>query len=273
MIKLRVITRLIAFLVATLGIYAMWSIGQLICLLRPHEQLRWRNFAFRTWARSMCRIIGVRVNRLGNPPQAPFLLVTNHLSYVDIIAIASQVDCTFVAKRQVATWPLLGFMARHLGIIFLDRNGIADVPRVANVMRDAIQHGQGVVLFPEGTSSPGQTVLPFYSPLFEPVIQLDLPVWFSSVHYHSPDPERPAHLAVCWWGDMTFLDHLLGLFALPYVDAQLQFGAVPIYERNRKQLAKQLHAEISHIFVPSATQDASLTYANQGPAWLKMTGV
>ena len=93
------------------------------------------------------------------------------------------------------------------------------------------------------------------------------------MYYHSPDPERPAHLAVCWWGDMTFLDHLIGLFALPCVDAQLHIGAMPIYKHHRKQLAKQLHAEMSHIFAPSAAQDASLTYVNQGPAWLKMTGV
>ncbi|MCW1968778.1 MAG: 1-acyl-sn-glycerol-3-phosphate acyltransferase [Anaerolineae bacterium] len=271
MSKLRIVLRLIAFLAVTVGVYLIWSAGQLVCLHAHQRRLAWRNWAFGTWARLMCRVIGLRVSQRGPLPKPPFLLVTNHLSYLDVIVIAAQVNCTLVAKQQVATWPLLGAMARRIGIIFLDRANIADVSRTGEVMRSAIQDGQGVVLFPEGTSSPGQRVLPFYSPLFEPVVRLGLPVSYASLSYRSPAPARPAHLNVCWWGDMTFLDHLLGLFALPYVEADVHFGAAPVYDGDRKRLAKRLHAEINQIFIPSAAQDASLDYA-QGPAWLKATG-
>lgn len=271
MSKLRIVLRLVAFLIVTVGMYLVWSAGQLVCLHADQRRLTWRNWVFGTWARLMCRVIGVRVRARGPLPQTPFLLVTNHLSYLDVIVIAAQVNCTFVAKQQVATWPLLGAMAQRLGIIFLNRDNIADVPRVGEVIQTALQAGQGVVLFPEGTSSPGQRVLPFYSPLFEPVVRLGLPVNYASLNYNSPDPAHPAHLSVCWWGDMTFLDHLLGLFALPHVEADVHFGVAPVHECDRKRLAKRLHTEISQIFTPSATQDASLDYT-RGPAWLKATG-
>src|SRR5204862_3322826 len=100
------------------------------------------------------------------------LLVSNHLSYLDIVVLSSIRPCVFCAVRDVARWPLFGWLAHAAGTIFVDRERKFSSPKVVNSIRDAIAGGPVVVLFPEGTSSDGSKVLPFKSALVEPAVQL-----------------------------------------------------------------------------------------------------
>ena len=103
------------------------------------------------------------------------LLVSNHLSYLDIVVLSSIRPCVFVAKRDVARWPLFGWLAHAAGTIFVDRERRFSTEFV-NGIHEAIAAGLPVVLFPEGTSSDGSTVLPFKSALLESAVQLRSPV-------------------------------------------------------------------------------------------------
>jgi 1-acyl-sn-glycerol-3-phosphate acyltransferase len=183
----------------------------------------------------------MRITVEGVPPKPPFLLVSNHLSYADIVLLATQVDCVFVAKRDVRSWPILGLIIESMGTIFIDRTSRRDVMRVNEQIDRALQAGDGVVLFAEGTSSPGARVLPLKPSLLNLVARKNHPVSYASITYSDP--------AVCWYGDMTFADHFFDLLKLPHFEATLVFGDVPVQETDRK-LARHLHQRIEEKFTP-----------------------
>jgi 1-acyl-sn-glycerol-3-phosphate acyltransferase len=225
-------------------------VGLALLLPSRRARIRWRSFIFRRWAKATAALFKLRITTLGVPPRAPFFLVTNHLSYTDIIVLASQVDCSFIAKKDVLRWPLIGLLCRNLGTIFIDRNNRRDIARVNAQVEQALAEGRGVVLFPEGTSSPGATVLPFKSGLLELAARARLAVSYAALSYAVPERETPAHLSVCWWGDMTFMKHLFGLLGLSEINATLTFGRETIRGGDRKALASQLHAAVEQEFIP-----------------------
>jgi len=218
--------------------------GRLV--LAPFERARERytSWYFRRWSRALLRWIGVSVRVRGAPPAAPFLLVSNHLSYVDVLVLASRLGCVFVSKAEVRRWPLLGPICRTFGTIFIDREARRDLPRVMAEIGRALADGRGVVLFPEGTSSSGRTVEPFKPPLLALATRLGLPVHYAALGYRTPPDGPPARLAVCWAGGVPFVRHAWGLLHLASVDADLRFAPQPIYEDDRKRLAERLRLAV-----------------------------
>ena len=212
-----------------------------------------RRLVFQSWARGVEWILGVRVDPLGLPPKAPFLLVANHLSYLDVVILAARLEAVFVAKQEVANWPVIGRLASLMDTIFVDRNAPRDTIRVMGRLEAAVTAGDGVVLFAEATSSPGSDVLPFRPALLEWAARHEHPVYHASLSYRTPAGSAPAHLAVCWWGDMTFGSHLVSLAALPTIHATVVFGEEPIQESDRRRLAEQLHQAVRERFVPVVT--------------------
>jgi 1-acyl-sn-glycerol-3-phosphate acyltransferase len=244
---MRVLFRALHFAAATIGWHGLFMLG------RPfmRNRTRWRTWIMRRWGRSMCVALGMRTHIEGSAPEAPFVLVSNHLSYVDIALIASVTGCVFVAKHQVASWPLLGKLCANLGTIFLKRDGgWTDLPRVGEAIAKHVAEGESVVFFPEGTSTAGASVAPFHPPLFDVLARQGIPVHHAALSYATPAGSPPAHLSVCWWGEMEFLEHLRALFAISSFDATLRFGASPIRDSNRKMLARRLHAEVEARFTP-----------------------
>ncbi|HYA49723.1 MAG TPA: lysophospholipid acyltransferase family protein [Streptosporangiaceae bacterium] len=210
---------------------------------------------FRGWARGLTRILRLTVEVRGTPPTPPFLLVTNHLSYVDVIVLASCAPAVFVAKQEVRGWPIWGMLAALVGTIFVDRNDRRDALRVTECIRAAVAAGEGVVVFPEGTSSPGTEVLPLKPALLEAAASSDWPVRYASLSYGVPEDEAPAHLAVCWWGDMSFAPHLAGLCRLSEFQALVVFGPEEVRGSDRKVLAIRLHEVIAQQFTPVITRN------------------
>ena len=127
------------------------------------------------------------------------LLVCTHLSYLDILVLSSIEPCVFIAKRDVAGWPLFGWLARAAGTIFIDRERRLSSSKVICLVRNAIADGSVVVLFPEGTSSDGSTVLPFKSALLESAVQLRCPVTSASIQYALDDGSVADE--ICYWRD------------------------------------------------------------------------
>ena len=225
--------------------------------LFPDARVRWNAGVFRAWGRLFLLTMGARITLHGRPPKAPFFLVSNHLSYVDIPLLANYVDAAFISKAEVEGWPLMGPISRWAGTIFIDRSTKRDIPRVLSEIDDRLSHQLGVVLFPEGTSSSGAQVCRFLPSLLQIPASAPYPVFYASLAYQTPPGENPAHLAVCWWGDMSFFKHFFELLGVRRFDASVTFGGEPISDHDRKRLAERLHRAVSDQFVPSAPAEVA----------------
>lgn len=205
----------------------------------------------RRWAQTLRRALALRIVVEGEPPEGPVAFVANHLGYLDVVALWCVVPGVFVARADVARWPLVGVASRLIGTIFLDRGRKRDLLRVVPELSAALAAGRNVVFFPEGTSSAGADVLPFRSSLFEAPARRAVPVVAVSLQYETPEPGPEAAQAVCWWGDMTFLRHVGGLLALPHVVVRIRFSEPIPPSRDRKALARVAREAVVKKFIPT----------------------
>jgi lyso-ornithine lipid O-acyltransferase len=230
-----------AFAVLFFSLWALTENAITIPFLTRTKRLGACTVWLHRWSRFACRVLGIRIRTRGSMPQAG-LLVCNHLSYLDIIVLSSIGPCVFVAKRDVAGWPLFGWLARAAGTIFVDRENRFSSPAVVDCVRQKISDGSVVVLFAEGTSSDGATVLPFKSALLESAVQLRCPVATATISYaldHGSVADE-----VCYWRDMTLVPHLLNLFLKREIRSSCLFFPPKIRSGNRKQIAHELREEI-----------------------------
>ena len=234
------------FFLATFGLYGFWFVGNLII---PNKQY-WRQIVFRMWSRFFVWLSGMKVEVIGDRPQPPFFLVSNHLSYTDIPLLRAVLECVFVAKSDIQGWFAGGRFVRDMANIFVDRNNRRDIPRAGSRIIERLGEGEGVVVFPEGTSTKGDEVLPFNSSFFEFAAQTDLPVHYASISYRIDEPGLNASDYVCWWDDTSFVEHLFRLFTLSSFTAIITFGCEPVVSPDRKLIARELWQKVSEKFVP-----------------------
>ena len=253
--RLRATLKIILISLWTLGIQVTLHAGLLFTIASPRLAARWRSFIFKSWSRGLLLISGVRRRTVGDPPKAPFLLVSNHLSYVDIAVLGSVVGGVFVAKAEISNWPAVGFLCRSVETIFIDREMRRDIPEVMREIERQLGHGQGIILFPEGTSSSGASILPFRPALLEPAARSGQPVSYAAVSYQTPKGEPPTHLSVCWWGGMPFAPHALEFFKLRRIDATVVFGDRQFQGGDRKILANELHSAVLNSFQPVVNEE------------------
>ncbi|MDR9416062.1 MAG: 1-acyl-sn-glycerol-3-phosphate acyltransferase, partial [Gracilimonas sp.] len=158
--KFRGFLKLALLVIFTLSSFGIYWVGLFIPKLLRKRYEPWRNLFMRTWSEGVAFIFNMSVEVEGKPPKAPFFLVSNHLSYMDIIPLYLSLRCTFVAKKAVRKWPVLGYMVNAVGVIFVDRNRRTDVKRVNELLSKSMNEYQGLIVFPESTSSGGEAVLP-----------------------------------------------------------------------------------------------------------------
>lgn len=252
MASLRAAARLLAIASIILILAIAWLLRIPARLLGTRAAVRLRERQMRAWARAVLRVMGVRVEAGGHPPPRPFLLVSNHLSYLDVLVLWSLTPCSFLAKAEVARWPLLGPLTHCAGTLYINRERRADVRPAIEAVRARLALGEGVVFFPEGTSSPGAAVLPFRSSLFAAAAAAPAGVHVAAISYDTEDPGRPAHQHVAWWGEMEFPAHFWTLLKMPRLRARVRFGEQPVAGSDRKALARDAHAALSRLFEPTA---------------------
>ncbi len=212
------------------------------CGFRPSRSPLMKRAAWLQFAtRRLLRVFAATVRTSGPVPTSG-LLVCNHLSYVDILVLASLTPSVFVAKREVKSWPVFGWFASMAGTLFVDRERRTRVGTTTGEIESALAQGALVILFPEGTSSGGETVLPFKSSLLEPAARQTHSLYAGLIGYELEDGDVSEE--VCYWKDMTLLPHLVNLFSKRRVKAEVRFTQLREGSTDRKELAKQLHSEI-----------------------------
>lgn len=245
----RAIIRLFFFSLASITTVALTITGNLL-LGSESRKYRWKNMVTLNFGHFVAWIMGMHIEVKGTPPEPPFFLVSNHLSYVDIIPLWSTLPCTFIAKSEIRGWPFFGFAAKSMGILFIDRENSRDIPRVNTLISSVITDEQGIVLFPEGTSTKGAEVVDFKPPLLHFPAVNERPVSYAAISYSTDDPGKPAHEYVCWWGGMSFFNHLYELLKIRSFKAYVVFGDKTITSDDRKKLAQSLHLEVKNNFRP-----------------------
>lgn len=216
-------------------------------------KLRNRSFdlIMRYWSSGVLLVLGIRKELRGVVPQKPFLLVTNHLGYLDILVLGSITGATFVSRADVQRWPGIGVLAAGVRTIFLTRENRRDLIRVEKEIEDRLEGGGSVIIFPEGTSTAGESVYPLKPGLLRSATRLGHPVHFAALSYRTGPQDPPARESLCWWGDMSFWNHFVGLCSLRRPTAVVNFGPQPVTGlSDRKELALRLQQEISSRFEP-----------------------
>ena len=165
---------------------------------------------------------GLRVTVRGEVPREVTLLASNHVSYLDPLVILPVCPAMPLAKAEVARWPLIGPIGRALGVTFVDRDDPASRIRALRRLHATLSAGTSVLNFPEGTTTPGDSLRPFWRGGFGVVARLGLPVTPLAIRYLDP--------AMAWTGGQTFLPHYLRMASRPHVDVELAFGSA-LYPR------------------------------------------
>jgi len=204
-----------------------------------------RLLAVQAWAQQMLRILEVDVrSSRALAPDFAGLVVSNHLSWLDILVMQSLHPCTFVAKAEVRRWPLVGSLAAACGTIFVDRGSARSARAMVDATADAIAQGLAVVVFPEGTSSDGQSLGPFHPNIFESAVRTQTPLQWLTLQYW--DRQRGVISAAPHFiGDMDLLESLARVTAEPALQARVRVGdPLPSHGHNRRSLAAQAHRQM-----------------------------
>ena len=247
---LRGAVRVMGLVFWTATLFLLYQAFALPGIFFPRIALIGRHWTRKLWARITARIIGMRIVVQGTPPQPPYYLVANHLSYVDGILLNALSGGLFVMMHEAATWRVIGWLLRGIHTIFVKRQLRAATGSVNEAVCRAMDRGEGLILFPEGRISLGESVLPFHSALLEPAIQAGMPVHYATIRYEAPDDPVPCLTWVCWTTPIPFGQHAMQLLRHRSFIATVTFGPAPMLVPDRKQLALQLHEAVERAFRP-----------------------
>lgn len=232
----RCILRCLLFGGITIGVTVNWF-WSIVCHGRFGDHRAYSGILHR-WTRATARVAGCKVNFVGERPQGG-ICVSNHLSYVDILAHGSAGSALLVSKHDVLYWPVFGQLAWMCGSLFIKREKRGDVASVGSQMESVLKTGVPLIFFPEGTSSDGHEVLPFKSSLFQVAIDHEWPVTPMWIGYSLPGGSVENEVA--YHADMTILPHVLNLFTKKGFEATIVYGEPLPPGPNRKELCRQAH--------------------------------
>jgi len=219
-------------------LHVLSALLQLIFFVFLSQQQRM--YLVQHWAKTLLTILRIKVIVEGDEQvlhsQAGYLMVANHISWLDIHVINSLHPITFVAKSDVAQWPIFGWIAKQIGTIFIKRSQLSDLKRVIQMIKSKIKQHQAICIFPEGTSSDGRQVLEFRSNLFEVVAQTPHQIIPLAIQYQEGGKysERAAFI-----GDMGLIDSIKQVMKSNSLVAYVYLAPPINADKSRQELALQ----------------------------------
>ncbi|HEY1810109.1 MAG TPA: lysophospholipid acyltransferase family protein [Acidobacteriaceae bacterium] len=169
------------------------------------------------------------------------LICSNHLSYLDILVYAATIPCIFVSRSDVRNWPVFGWCARAGGTLFIDRQSRASTEHVAQQMTEALRAAIPILLFPEGTSTDGSSVLRFHPSLLEPALAAGEVTTAAAIAWRHPGGEERD---LCWYGDSSFVPHFLSTLGRAGIESEIEFHPDRRVYSERKAAALDLHEKV-----------------------------
>jgi 1-acyl-sn-glycerol-3-phosphate acyltransferase len=215
--------------------------------LLPHLSPGRRHRLIRWWSARVLRILNVRLQILGDrPPQGAtgILFVSNHISWLDIWLINAVQPVRFISKAEVRAWPMIGWLAEQVGTIFIERARRRDTSRVSNAGALALQQGNCLCVFPEGTTTDGMCMRPFKSSLLQSAVDSGVPVWPMVIAY--PGSNGCPDTGIAYADDTSMAQSLHEILGREGIDAVLEFlPPLPSQGVSRRQLSAQAEKVIS----------------------------
>jgi 1-acyl-sn-glycerol-3-phosphate acyltransferase len=246
--RLRALRRAIAMVLVTTGICVAWPLGAACLFWSSERRHAWRRVLMRRWCKLGCAALGVRVTVRGTLPKDAQYLVANHLGYIDILVLGAQANAAFVSRADVEHWPVIGWLAKQFDTVFLERSKKRDLPTVNAGLKERLERGEIIVMFPEGTSSSGEGLLPFRSPLLGPPAEHGSAVAAACIRYATGTGDPAPMNCVAWWGDMDFAAHASAMLSVTRIDATIDFAPTARRDSDRKQLAATLQQDVQALF-------------------------
>jgi 1-acyl-sn-glycerol-3-phosphate acyltransferase len=200
------------------------------------------------WSRRLLALLNVecRVSGPLDPEAGNLLVVANHVSWLDIFVLNALCPARFVAKAELARWPVAGRLVRGAGTLFVERTRRRDTHRVNRVVATALAQGDIVAVFPEGTTTEGASVLPFKSSLLQPIVDAAGEVQPLALRYRTPDGARSA--APSYVGDDPFMASFWRVCGTPALVVDVTaLARMPAADRHRRVLAREAEAAIRSV--------------------------
>ena len=172
------------------------------------------------WHGRLCNIFGVRIIRQGEMNSKPTLFVVNHISWFDIPALGSQIPVHFLSKDEINSWPIIGWFAKRVGTLFIKRGARGAAQQSIQEIRQVLELGNHVIIFPEGTTTDGSSVRRFHSRLFQAAIDADVQVQAIALSYPH---EQGVHPKAPFIGDTQFIESTLGMMSESNMEACVSF--------------------------------------------------
>jgi 1-acyl-sn-glycerol-3-phosphate acyltransferase len=222
-----------------------------LCIYFPFITTKSKYAHIRRWSSKLLNIFGIQLQVVNTSilPNTPYLLVSNHISWLDIHAINSFQPIRFVAKSEVESWPIFGWMAKQLGTIFIKRGSSRNAAAVVKHMAQILQT-ESICIFPEGTSTEGKNVKPFKANLFESAVMSSSPVYGLAIQYFDLNTGLRSDVAA-FVGDMGLLESMSRILSHRKLRIELTFLApsetMPNSSRDRKWLAMHSQEQISSV--------------------------
>lgn len=222
---------------------SLWSYRRLSRHGEPTRQQR------AEWLHAICTAglaaMDIRFAVVGPTPTSG-LIVSNHLSYLDILTLSAIVPCVFVSKAEVESWPIVGRFARWAGCVFVERRTKGDAARKNTRVAEALLDGVIVVLFPEGRTTDSHQISRFHSTMLQPAIDTSAFVTPCAITYQLDDGS--VEKEVCYWGDMTLWPHSMNLLGKRGIRARIAFGRSMPASGGRRDLSHALHGHVGQLY-------------------------
>ena len=234
---LRALWRLTRVLVHTL--YGVGICALLFPFLKPAGRMR----VVGRWSAQLLTVLGIALQRSGTARSGAVLFVSNHVSWLDILAINAVHPARFVSKADVRHWPVMGWMVACGGTLFIERERKRDALRVVHQVAEALKAGETVAVFPEGTTSDGHALLPFHANLLQAAIATEVPVQPIALRYS--DKRHAISSAAAYVGDTTLAQSAWQVVTAQALTVHVQM-LLPEGTRHldRRALAERLQAQI-----------------------------
>lgn len=242
MSQLRAIGKLCLFIP-----HLVWGIFSIYVIFPKLNQTQ-KNKRIEAWAGALLAKLAIKLVVKGNPPTTgPVLLVSNHISWLDILVMHASKHCRFVSKADVKHWPILGALATGAGTLYIERESRRDAMRVVHHMCEALQNGEILAVFPEGTTGNGIEMLPFHANLLQAPIVCNIPVQPLALRYLDPQSGQTSQ-AMSYVGDESLLDSLWRTLKAKGVTAHVTYGEPQRSNgRSRRMWSDDLRGEIQRL--------------------------